>query len=665
MPVSDHKQEKSSIHVLKEKDAVLMGIHLNNKHQIELLKTIRNFSTLSNASQGHLYSANEMYHSSQQLDYETIITTLNQLISYQLIIQIFAFKYEQAKHKLSVVSFFISHPIEEKKETLEKVFNETMFFSYCSIREWFYNSSGLQEGEIYSTLLNQFNNSNQIDHNNIKNLFSPIHEIEQATKEVNFKEEIIEYIHNELVNLLIDNKLGIGIEGHGVLLLKEADVVTYFETACSLINEKIIPAYNSDITLKRRIDKINYEEQVYNITENFPTKTTKFNIQRAIAVREFKSFQDGELVQYPGSLAIESVLGIQELVENRYKAMWREDCNKQKREFKKKILSSTINWVNLIAFITQEESMKYHPEIWNDLVRDRDLFYSKWQLPYTTIHVFVGRDYNICKLIVKGLLSVDGSQAWKAQSFINLIEENKGHYRSLLRDSEFNTDYMNVIKKVYIPFLPWFYRILFFFSFMTLQDNHIERARKKLFHLQGIYRRQNVKNLQDLLKKLEEQKIEKLSQFKNDTISNTLIEILDRFYFDEGKIPTLKEVLEYFPDFSESEFLHAINQKHFKIATFHLKKTKEEVKVILYPQDSSWTDRKKKLKTRLNEILDEQTKQLEMVVEPEKIPIETTKKLMDYLDKSNIHAEIAKRKQSLTDPYIRLKKHISKIKPED
>ncbi|MCB1191101.1 MAG: hypothetical protein H7A23_11715 [Leptospiraceae bacterium] len=665
MSVSQSQKDKSPIHVLKEKDAVLMGIHLNNKHQIELLKTIRNFSTLSNAAQGHLYSANEMYHSSQQLDYETIVVTLNQLVSYQLISQAFAFKYDQSKHKLSVVSFFISHPVEEKKETLEKVFEEMMFYSYCSIREWFYNSSNLQEEEIYSILLAQFSNSNQNQPDGIKNIFSPLREIELVPKEVNYKEEIISYTHDELIKLLVENKLGIEIAGYGVLLLKEPDVVTYFETTYNFISDKVIPAYKSDLSLKRQLDKIDYEENVYNITESFPIKTGRFCIQKAKAIKDYKSFEEGELIEYPGSLAIESILGIEGLVETRYKSLWREDCNKKKRDFKKKILSSTINWVNLISFITQEESMKFHPEIWSDLVRDRDLIYSKWQLPYTTIHIFVGRDFNICRLIVKGLVGVETSQLWKAQSFINLLEENKAHYRPILRDSEFSMDYMNLLKRVYIPFLPWYYRILFFFSFMTLQDTHIDRAKKKLLGLQSIYRRNNVKNLQDLLKKIEEEKVEKLSQFKSNTIEKSLMDILDKFYFDEGQIPTFKEVLEYFPDFSEREFLQAINQKHFKVVTLHLKKTKEEVKVILYPQNSQWTEKKKRLKTRLNEILEEQTKQLELVAEPEKIPIETTKKLIEYLEKSAIHAEIAPRKRSLTDPYIRLKRHISKIEPKE
>ncbi|HMV44664.1 MAG TPA: hypothetical protein PK079_15775 [Leptospiraceae bacterium] len=618
--------------VRKEKDAILMGINPTNKYQHELLKSIKTLNTIQHATKGMLFNINNTILEQLQIDMKTAVTNLASLVNNQLAAQVCCFEFDAHNRELKVGSFFITHPSEDKSYSIYNLFDELLSYSYNAIKSYFDTREQLLGENFRKELLWQMSSKNA-DPNSFKgisSLFNPYRRFMESKNGIPISDDMIEYINRELTKRLVESQIAKEVPGHGLLMLKTNEILDHFEAAANAMIEKFIPANANDPTLKSRIDRIVLEEKVYNQVENFPIKTARFAADKAKEIHQYKTIAPGKANSiYPGSLCIQSIISLESAAEERYAIAWRDECNKMKQEFKKNITVPSNKWSKLILFVNHSDSLEIHPEVWKDLINDKDLFYIKWQMPKNTIHVFTGKDPNFFKVLVTGMLNLPANDMWKASALKALIEKYEKQLRSLMTDQSFFQVYQNLEKRIYMQYMPWYYRIFLYFPFSLFQDVILVNAKKKISVEQEVFSSKNDAHNLKYISEMQSKKMEKSIKIKEQALFESVIETLDLFYLTMKKIPTVNDVKNYFPDMEA--FSNIINTRSFRILNLPLKGS-EETEVLLYPDNNDWQDNKKALIVKaLDSIINDRNPHL-VVANADKAKIEKAQKLLNAIE---------------------------------
>jgi|GEM_PF-2405783 hypothetical protein len=621
----------SFLKVRKEKDSILMGINPTNKYQHELLKSIKTLNTIQHATKGMLFTLNNTILEQLQLDMKTAITNLSSLVNNQLAAQVFCFEYDAHNRELKVISFFITHPSEEKSYSIFNLFDELLSYSYSAIKSWFDTREQLSGENFKKELLWQMSSKNT-DPNSFKgisSLFNPLRRFIEAKNGILIPDDMLEYINRELTKRLVESQIAKEVPGHGLLMLKTNEIVEHFEAAASAMAEKLIPSIANDPVLKSRVDKVVLEEKVYHQVENFPMKTGKFTADKAKEIHQYKMAGAGRANQtYPGSLCTQTIISLEDSTEERYQIAWRDECNKMKQEFKKNITVPSNKWSKLILFVNHSDSLEINPEVWKDLTNDKDLFYIKWQMPKNTIHVFTGKDPNFFKVLVTGMLNLSPNDMWKASALKALIEKNEKSLRTLLVDQSFSTVYQNLEKRIYMQYMPWYYRIFLYFPLSLFQDVILVNAKKKISVEQEVFSSKNDAHNLKYISEMQSKKAERSQRIKEQALYESVIETLDLLYLSMRKIPSVNEVRNYFPDYEA--FSNIINSRNFRIITLPIKNI-DEAEILLYPENDEWPEKKSALAKTLDSIINERNPHL-VTANTDKTKIEKAQKLLSLIE---------------------------------
>lgn len=366
------------INVINEREAMSLGVNPNNNYQHAILKKIKSTSTMQNAQKGLLFQPNTFYLEPMKISQENAISSLNRLVMNQLITHIVCFEFNLDTKALGVASFFVTHPAEITRTGIDDLYEQLIRYSFNSLRLWYDSRSELDPKDFYKDLETQYKAKKGLPSVNLKNVFNPNRSLRSLKHKVILSEDMITHISRELSERLVKEKMAIPIKGHGLLVLKENEIIPHYEIACRFMDEVISPSLKSDPILKFKLDKIAFEEKTYFLLDKYPVQTSKFNIKRAEEIRLIKS-TGNNLGYYPGSLAIESIISFEELVNTKYKEIWDEEVNKSKKEFKSPLINPAGGWLKLIKFINDEDSLNYPPRLWQELVVDKDLFYLLWE----------------------------------------------------------------------------------------------------------------------------------------------------------------------------------------------------------------------------------------------------------------------------------------------
>ncbi|HMV78315.1 MAG TPA: hypothetical protein PL048_06200 [Leptospiraceae bacterium] len=611
--------------VKKEKETILMGIN-PSKQQHEVLKLIKNQNTIQNAAKGLLFSLNGSFQEQLQMDAKTLIGNLNQLVNNNLIAQVLVFEYDTYSKSLNVTPYFITHPTEDKNYTLYMIFEDLIVYSYNSIRSWFEARDIMNSDSYLAEFKWQLNTKPGEEYKGISFVFNPTKRLYEVKNGVVIDQVMLDYIAKEVTRRILDSKIGIEVPGHGLLMLKTQEIQEFFESAEDFINTEMVPPLIEDVNHKFRIESLLFERKSYSVLEKFPRKTSKFSIALVKEIRLIKS-QSGRIT-YPGSLAIESMIRLENIIEDKYSELWRLECERVKKEFKKNITSQSTKWTNLIAFVSHSDSLKFHPDVWRDLVNDPELFCMKWQTAKTTVHVFTGREAGFFKTLVVGMMGLPENDLWKAQALQNIIEKNDKKLRSLLMDKNFSIVYNEMVRKIYNQHIPWYARIIMFLPLSFITEGFFEKARKKIReeqeNLNGKNETANAKMNSDLAKEKTDAAVRLKEDFLADSIKNTL----DSFYFNQKRIPTLEELKPFYPD--QETFLGIVRKKNYRIVTVSTKGN-ENADVLLYPEDDAWASKKANLLKTLEGIVNE--KNPHVSVNYDKLKMERVQKLLELLGK--------------------------------
>lgn len=620
--------------VRKEKESILMGINPTNRHQHELLKMIKTLNTVQNVGKGMLFTVKQSVLEQLQIEEKVAISNLNSMVQAQLCAQILCFEYDQPNKQLNVVPFYIAHPPEDKNYNIYNIFDETIVYSYNAIKAWFDTRDQITRDTFKKELQSQFS-TRQTEVNQYKgpsSLFNPLKRFQENRNPITISDEMIEYVSRELIMRLVETLNAREIPGHGLLLLKQGEVLDHFEGARDFMEEKLIPSLIADPNIKHRLDRIIFEEEAYYKLERFPVKTTKFIAMKATEIKQIKSSGPRGSIVYPGSLCVETLIKLEEIAEDRYVMQWREECNRARQEFKSSITIPTNKWQRLVAFISQSECINFHPDVWRDITNDKDLYYIKWQLPKNTMHIFTGKDANLFKVIISGMIHLPPNEIWKASAVRNIIEKNSKDFRKLMTDPNFLQLYQNLERKIYMHYMPWYYRIFLYFPLFIFQDFVLVFARKNLAVEQEVYSNKNEAYNMKFVSDLESDRQEKLTKLKEESIFESMIQILDMFYLTLKKIPSVTDVKQYFTDYET--FMHLLTARKFKIVNFTLKNN-EDVEALLYPEDDNWSTKKSQIMKALDQIVNEKNPHIAL---QDKTRTEKAQKLIAIVDPSRAKA---------------------------
>ncbi|MCB1158269.1 MAG: hypothetical protein KDK45_12275, partial [Leptospiraceae bacterium] len=452
-----HNPSYPFLNVYKEKEAVVMGLVPTGKYHQVLYNHIKKSSTNQNASSGNLVSLKEMQLDKNKLKRNEVLEILNQLLTVRLISHVVAFEYDPYQRKIRCKSHFITHPPSEKPDSLISVFEEMIDASVSAFETWIELRDSIKIEGFKKILEKQLHGGEDYSEQ-IGSLIDIDKEIRTKNYELQASDEMMDYVAQEVRSRLIKRKIAIPLSPKYILMLKESETLEHFEAASNILETRILPSLKTDPGFKQKVDKIVLEELTYNV-EKFSVKTASFTAKKAKEARVYRG--GNSEIDYPGSLSIETIINLETSAEKLYQTTWKEECTKRINEFKRPLQAPSSRSDSLITFIKQEDIANFPKEVWAALVNDNELYYSKWQSPTSTVHVFISKNPKVFKLLINEMQRLPIDQLWKSLALKNLIEENEHELKPLFQDRIFLLNYGRLLKQVYIQFMPWYYKFLF------------------------------------------------------------------------------------------------------------------------------------------------------------------------------------------------------------
>lgn len=622
------------LRVIKEKDAVLMGINPGNKYQQDLLKLIKTQTTLTNASKGHLFTIHNGVLENLKINLETAISGLNKLIQLQLIFHIAYFEFDPFKKVLRTSQVYITHPSDGTKKTITDIYEEIIRFSYNSIKSWNETRENFVQENFINELKSQYSINQGTYVNDVTSVFNVFNNLKKLNHPTLISNEMVLHFSKELSIRIIKEQLGVSLGSLGLLMLKGQEIIEHFDTAKNFFEETVIAPMKSNTVLRHKLEKVDLEEKSFYVQNPYGIITIKYLAKKALELRTYmlQKFNNDEskAQDYPGSLAVETLLSLEYQVEKFYTDQWKIKCSEMRKEFKKALTNIASNWDSMIVFITPEEVLSFPPEVWNSLTTDKDLLYTIFQHPESTYHIFSSKESHLLLVLVNNLCEISFLEKWKAIAFKNLIEQNEKHLKKIFSDKRFTLYFEKLKKNVYSTYLPWYAKFLVLFPFLSFNNYFFSIAQLEIDKEQTLYAEKNISQTKEFYEKKEQEKREKISALKDDFMEKSIIEVLDLFYFNKRNVPLVYDLKEFYPEIDLKSFLDLLKSKKFKFIPFE-EPPVEESNIVLYPEGDTWKKKRIPLIKSLKSMKDDFENAFKF--KPDKLSTEKIKKVISFLEK--------------------------------
>jgi hypothetical protein len=350
------------------------------------------------------------------------------------------------------------------------------------------------------------------------------------------------------------------------------------------------------------------------------------------------------------------VISTAEITNNIYQNQYKNELYKQIQFYLDKLKSLAHQEIEeVVMYIYQDDLEQINPKVIEALKNSNEVMYLKWNLKNDIVHIFAYKESEIFHKIVSQLLERVRIEHWKILALKFLIEQYEHEYPNLFEDRDFRESYGRLLRKVYIDYMPWYFKILIYINFPFFQDVAFRIAKEKILQEQKILEEKNNQKLEEKKQQEIQEKKEKLSKAKD---IDTLIRIMDKVqqYFSQGKIPFINQILLEFPGWEEKDFLEYLKKQNFVL--FPIKNEK----VILYPKNFNWKIYAKRLEQTISQNLNQINQNPQ--IEQNKLELVKIRSFIDSQQKGNNVIEPTE------DPYSKLSKIISKEKqgkniPED
>ncbi|MEM7184258.1 MAG: hypothetical protein AAF518_25390 [Spirochaetota bacterium] len=619
------------LNIINEKEAIVMGINPTNNYQHVLLRKIRELSTIQNATKGLLFQINEVVLEQLKINLENAISSINRLILNKLIAHLVCFQWDIEKKVLYTRSFFVANPPELSRVSIADIHDQLIRYSFDELKIWYEERQDMDSDNFKYELEVQYNAKKGGNFSAVlNNVFNPYKLLRSIKHEVKLSDELVGQLGAELSKRLQEANMAVQIPGHGLLVLRENEVLDHFELAAQFFLETILPPNKVDSIFKYKLDKVSLEEKSYFMAENYPIETCRFTVMKAKELQSLKKEEARNRGRddYPGSLAVETVINLEHLAEKKYQEIWQEEQDRTREEFKKGLTNYNSNWTKLVRFVSQEEAFNYGPELWKDLLADKDLFYMSWEGTENTYHIFTSSEEQVVNAIVLGITAFPPRDRWKVAALQNLVQEKQLQLKSLFSNRNFVHAFHRLQKKVYIDYLPWYKRLLVLFSFF--EEKMFNDASKKLEAEQKHFSNHNKAKKQEILERIQYERTVKIAEIKENALGHSIEDTLDVFYLTQKKIPNVHEIKDFYPDMEINNFLQTLKDYGFKLFSPESKEF-PETSIVLYPASRSWKDKKLKLKKIFQKQQDSFKNSYKFTPDPSQV--DRVQKLLTYLEK--------------------------------
>ncbi len=654
MPGETLQQEKRDsgqerfLEVLSEQQALAAGVNLGEKHLHAVFRRIQQLSTQASMRDGQAFTIEPVVLDGiGSITRKDLAAVLKRLTRERVVVQILAFEFEN--DLLALRPAFIARPVD-RPDSLRQLYQECVNRSAKAV-ELFIARQAASLADFTQELQNDLAGSAQPS--SPRGFINLAQTANLRLLDVMPDREMVDAVLRDIERDLVERGSVVPVPPWGLFQAVKINVVERFETAADFMIDRVIPRYRMRGNCRKELAQIAQEEAVYHLDE-FAAQSADFRRRRAEEVRKV-ALETAEGGRYPGALAVECVIALSSIVREKYNEAWRAESDEAVAAVKRRLTTAAGTWQEQIGFFDQKEITKMNPSTWNRLVGDEALLYGVWELPRTTMHILVRRKSSAFRYIITGMMSQSVPE-WQVLAIKDLIENYEDYFRDLFADRDFVQLYGRLLRRAYIPHMPWYLRILLWLSIKPLQDMAFQSAKAEIIRHQSYLERVNHERYLELLKQKEEERFRKSVQIKKMALANRILDRMDECYFRLNVIPTIGEIRHEFPDISDEDFEDVLRTSRFQILAAERGERKED-RMVLYPMDNDW----KAKSEQLQKSLESMEKSLDQAGLDER-----KKRQLDRLRRVRKAAETAgqgrPRGGEGDDPYQRLEKEIRKYR---
>ncbi len=567
---------------------------------------------------------------------------LDELLKRRLILALPCFEFRPENGWLDVRSYLVAR--QDQPETVAQIYEELSAKSRKCVAEWLESLSGIAdalsqdlESNLRPNLLpplehealtagdssaerNAPAQSAGISPRELENweaapdytvLFDPLLALRKGGYVVSPGEAMLKYFAEDLRRELIETKAAIPINGLGFLPYKDDEILPCFEIARDFLESHVIPEYLNDREIRAEIDRIALEEALYEI-EVARATTGRFAASRAAVLRRLAYSDDAPPAdpasigsrspRAPGQLACEIVLRLANHAEQRYINEWKDSARQFVEDFVEKLSAHGGDWRRMVRYVSHKQLANFHPDVWNLLRNHPALFYQAYELPDGTMHIFVPRNFEGFRKLLKGMLELPPTERWRIAALRALIDSYEHRFKILFTDESFVRDYGRLLRKAYIDYMPLWARIFLYSGIGALRDYFFQRAKTRIKREQAFLARRNARLFEEFVKSEKAKRRKMVLGVRDATCAQDLIAALERSYFELGMIPNVGEVARMISGFDRGDLGRVLKAANFKILRMD-DHDLLETGVLLFPRNGDYPDRVKRLVVMVDGLL--------------------------------------------------------------
>ncbi len=588
------------LEILKEQEAIARGANLSDKVTHAVYKAIKNLSSADSAKKNLLFTLNTNVPEILNLTKKDLQQVVQRLMGERLVTQLFRIEFDPASGATRILSCFVTQPPAER-ESLLQIYSEVNEQSLRTMETFLSTRAAMSSDAAWADLETDLAATRVPESaalpGTLVDLFSGIH----ASKfDVLPAPELISATIREIEDELIFRGKVVRIVDYGFLPVRDLEILDRFELTSDFFTAKVIPLYMNRGTVKRDLEQIQIEEGVYR-ADPFAAPTSEFASRKAVLLKNavVATLQTrGQGARYPGALAVEILIMLEQRARTKYQERARAEQMERHQAFKKKLVHSA-TWTDAIRFVTEEEASSMPPDAWNRLLADHDLIQGLWEDISGTVHVFVRNDQSAFRILVRGMADLPGSLQWQVLAMKLLLEKYEDRFRELFEDPEFVRSYGQLLRQVYMDFIPWYHRFLLQFGILWFQDRAFSYAKAAIGKTQENRAVRNKEKSKAEAARREEEKKTKTKDLQNLASVNQVFAALDNLYLGQSRIPTITEVRALCPDVPLEGFVDFLREEGFQLVGGG---ASLEESLVLYPLNQEWRTRAPRLRRVMDKI---------------------------------------------------------------
>lgn len=636
------------LQLIPEKNIKSDGLVPSEKIEHRLYQLILSHSTFEDARNFRLYSYQTEYSEFADIQKIEIFRSLQKLEKRNIIRQVFIVTYDKGRNYLYVIPYFLA---SKESESIDEIISAIVEISSLSIEQYIQTLPELNKWNAQVTLESEFEGRFKSDASSTVFL-DVLRFISIENFSVPIENNYLDQFKSLIKEKLVERKAIIDIPKFGMIPLKGNDYIALFELVCSFLEDLSIKTFGNNKHFERCSQKIDLESKLH-YEDPSSSVSVKFCIDRA-RLYEMIMQDQFQKKDYNGHLGPLILYSIKEMVQEKYEDRKRQENGKNHEEILKGLLDPERNGLAAILFLQQADLESLPNCIWEKLINNENLVYANWEFPEGTIHALSKKEIHHFKQALSDIESLPAHMQWQILLLKALIEKEEDDLPGLFNDRDFVRKYGRLLRSVYIPYIPWYYKIFILLGLSWFQDKAFPIAKQKIQLYQEHYQKKNASKIESLKKKREEQVKKQRSEIELLEQRNIITAKLDELIFRKHFFPSRKELKDLFPEYSPNAFEQIIKEGRFQKVVYKSQLENGDNTLILQPYDSDWLKIINQIVKIVNQYNQIDYEKMENGLDFQ----ERIKAIKKYIEKSS--SKLNMNKKIELDPYKKLEHEIAK-----